>query len=77
MVGGRSYTVVIVEIKRSLTQSGSNKFVVNHQFTGCKPELSMMYAGTRNVLQKELGITKVTLVFAKIKVVYLGLSAKL
>jgi len=28
--------------------------------TGCKPELSMMYAGTRNVLQKELGITKVS-----------------
>ena len=28
--------------------------------SGCKPELSMMYAGTRNILQKELGITKVT-----------------
>ncbi|WAR19399.1 GMFB-like protein [Mya arenaria] len=26
--------------------------------SGCKPELSMMYAGTRNILQKELGITK-------------------
>ncbi|KAH3853175.1 glia maturation factor beta-like [Dreissena polymorpha] len=26
--------------------------------SGCKPELCMMYAGTRNVLQKELGITK-------------------
>ncbi|XP_045177016.2 glia maturation factor beta-like [Mercenaria mercenaria] len=25
---------------------------------GCKTELAMMYAGTRNILQKELGITK-------------------
>lgn len=26
--------------------------------SGCKPDLSMMYAGTRNSLQQELGLTK-------------------
>ena len=30
-----------------------------NSFTGCKTELSMMNAGTRNSLQQELGLTKV------------------